>query len=50
MRCRACDSLDATYQQQWEEWYCRECLEEIYDTLSEFEDDDFLEEFYDIER
>ena len=43
MRCRACNSPKATWQAQWEEYYCQECLDEIYDSLTEFEDEEELE-------
>ncbi len=43
MRCRACDSPHASFQKQWEEWYCEECLDEIYDSLTEFEDEEEVE-------
>lgn len=48
MRCRACNSPHATFQRQWEEWYCEECLDEIYDSLSEFDEEevDLIREIY----
>ena len=46
MRCRSCDSPRASWQTQWEEYYCAECLEEIYETLEEDEEDTILEEIY----
>ncbi len=47
MRCRSCDSVDASWVEHWGEYYCEECVNEIYDSLSEFDDlEDVLEEIY----
>jgi hypothetical protein len=50
MRCRSCDSPYASWQAQWEEYYCEECLDEIYDALSEYDEDldelDIIKELY----
>ena len=41
MRCKCCDNPDATYIRQWEEWYCKECLDIIEETISEDEEIDY---------
>lgn len=49
MRCRSCDSPLAKWVETWEDYYCQECLDAIYDSLDEFEDfEDIseLEEMY----
>lgn len=46
MRCRSCDSIEAKWVEAWEDYYCQECLDAIYDTLEEYED---LEEFSELE-
>ena len=38
LRCRSCDSPSAKWVESWEDYYCQECLDAIYDSLDEFED------------
>lgn len=44
MRCRSCDSPYASWQAQWEEYYCEECLQEIYETLEEDDLEEMLQD------
>lgn len=46
MHCRACDSERAKFISEWEEWYCKECVDAIMEVIVEDED---LEEYYEQE-
>ncbi len=48
MRCKSCDSLEGKWQRQWDEYYCQECVDAIYDSLDEFDEEELgmLEELY----
>ena len=48
MRCRSCDSSEAKWVEAWEEYYCQECLDAIYDTLDEY--DEILDDYEHLER
>ena len=47
LRCKSCDSIDAKWVEAWEDYYCQECLDAIYDSLDEFDD---LEEISELEE
>ncbi len=40
IRCRCCDSPEAKWVRAWEDYYCDECLDSIYDSLGEFEEEE----------
>ena len=48
MRCRSCNSPSAKWVESWEDYYCDECLEAIYDSLDEFDEEelDLIKEIY----
>jgi len=48
MRCRSCDSIEAKWVESWEDYYCQECLDAIYDTLEEY--DETLDDYEYLER
>jgi NMD protein affecting ribosome stability and mRNA decay len=47
MRCHSCNSPDGKWVESWEDYYCEECLDAIYESLELFvEDEEWLEEMF----
>jgi NMD protein affecting ribosome stability and mRNA decay len=47
MRCHSCNSPDGKWVESWEDYYCDECLDAIYESLEVFdEEEEFLKEMF----
>jgi hypothetical protein len=47
MRCKSCDSDKGKWVEAWEDYYCEECSDSIYESLEIFDDEeDFMEGIY----